>query len=393
MKAIIVGAGIGGLTAALALLRKGIDVDVYERAAELTEAGAGLRCSPNGSRVLIELGLGEQMMASSVIPKQCAVRLWDTGRMWPLRNHGVAAARSDGAPDLLMYRGDLHTMLANAVRAEKLDAIHAWANCVDTVQDGDRVSALLHDGSTVSADVLIAADGVHSSVRRRLFGADRPGFTGMVAWRGVVPAERLPHVAPDTSTTWIGPGRSVAIAGVRGGKLIDFVGLTTTETWQAESWMESGSPADLRADFAGWHEDVLEIIRAIEAPYKWGLFVHEPSVQWSSGRVALLGDACHAMLPFLGQGANSAIEDGMVLSRCLTEATGVEAALRAYEGARSQRTAKIARRSAERGEHVRSRTLADPESAARYVEAEWSAESMSARYDWIFEYNAMETPV
>ena len=393
MKALVIGAGIGGLTAALALLRKGVDVEVYERAAELTETGAGLHCSPNGTRVLIALGLARPMAAISLVPKQRDVRLWNTGRVWPLHNHGATAAERYGAPYVVMHRGDLHAMLADAVREARPGCIHVNAGCVEARQDGTRVIARLHDGTVAAGDLLIAADGVHSEVRRQLFGTDQPSFTGVTAWRGLVPIERVPHISPDTTTNWIGPDGSITIYGVRAGRLLNFVGMKSSNTWRAESWTERGTQAECLADFQGWHEDVLKIIRNIDVPYRWGLFLHEPVAQWSRGRISLLGDACHAMLPFLGQGANMALEDAMVLSRCLDEYSDVEAALKRYELARKARADRVVQMSSEQGKRVRTPILADPQEAARYVETQWSPQSVRTWYDWIFDYDALTTPI
>lgn len=340
---------------------------------------------------MIELGLGDEMMRLGVVPRQRDVRLWNTGQTWQLRGHGPDARTRYGAPYLLMHRGDLHAMLANAVLAERPGAIHLGANCSGVRERDDRVEALFEDGTTASADLLVGADGVHSVVRRALFGGDNATFTGNVAWRGLVPAERVPHINPAATSNWIGPGGSVTIYGVRGGTLVNFVSMNASDTWTAESWTAAGTTEECLADFGGWHEDVRALIACIDVPYKWGLFLHEPLARWSRGRVTLLGDACHAMLPFLGQGANAALEDAMVLARALEGARDVVAALQSYEGARSERAAMIVRKSAEQGERVRSRTLSDPESAARYVENQWSPASVAAWYDWIFEYNAVET--
>jgi salicylate hydroxylase len=379
------------LTAALALLKRGVDVEVYERSPALTEVGAGLHVSPNGTRVLIELGLGEAMTKLGVVPKQRDVRLWNTGQTWQLRGHGADATTRYGAPYLLMHRGDLHALLAEGVLAERPGAIHLKATCTGVRDDGTRVEALFEDGTTASGDLLVGADGVHSAVRRALFGGDNATFTGNVAWRGLVPAERVPQISPATTSNWIGPGGSVTVYGVRGGTLVNFVSMNASDTWTAESWTAAGTTAECLADFEGWHDDIRALVKSIDVPYKWGLFLHEPLTKWTSGRITLLGDACHAMLPFLGQGANSALEDGMVLARCLEGASDVAAALQTYDGARCERAATLVRKSAEQGARVRSRTLSDPESAARYVENQWSPASVAAWYDWIFEYNAVET--
>lgn len=392
-KIIIIGAGIGGLTAALALLRRGLDVEVYERASVLSEIGAGLHCSPNGTRVLIGLGLAEEMTRIAVVPRDRDVRMWNTGQIWPLRNHGKTATQRYGAPYLVMHRGDLHAMLVNAVRALKSDAIHLSANCESVHQDDSSVTATFTDGRQARGDCLVAADGVHSVVRRQIFDAEVPSFTGVVAWRGLVPIERLPHISAYSASNWIGPNGSITLYGVRGGSHLNFVGLRSGSAWQTESWIEPGSVEDCLRDFEGWHEDVLAIMRNIDTPYKWGLFLHEPARRWSKGRVTLLGDACHATLPYLGQGGNMALEDAMVLARCLAQDEVIEAALQRYEQARRERTTRMVHQAAEQGRRVSAADLGDAESASRYVEKYWSPDSVAAWYDWIYDYDAVTVPL
>src|SRR5712691_617109 len=258
-RVLIAGGGIGGLTAALALLRSGCDVDVYEQAAELTEVGAGLQLAANGTRVLHELGIGEQLK-----PLACD------------------------------------------------------ANSLGFSQDSEGARLQLEDGTEVRGDALIGADGVHSPIRQALFGPDQPSFTGIVAWRGVIPMDRLPaRMARSVGTNWIGPGGHVVHYPLRAGSLMNFVGALERADWQVESWSTRGTTEEMAADFAGWNEEVQTMIRNIETPYKWALMVRPPMERWTVGRASLLGDACHSMVPLLAQGANMAIEDGFVLARCL----------------------------------------------------------------------------
>jgi salicylate hydroxylase len=386
---LIVGAGIGGLTAALALLGKGFDVDVFERAPELKEAGAGLHCSPNGSRVLIALGLQETMERVAVKQEDRDIRLWNTGETWRFPNHGASSAERYGAPYLLMHRGDLHAMLVNAVRTAKPAAIHVNARCVGFEQDGNGVELELESGARFRGNALIGADGVKSLVRSQLFGHDNPAFTGRLAWRGLVPIDWLSEpLRRAVSTNWIGPNGSVTTYPVHKGELFNFVALVNREDWQVESWTEEGTKEECARDLDGWHEDVHEIIRSIEVPYKWGLFLREPLPRWSVGRTTLLGDACHPMLPYLGQGANMAIEDGLMLARCLEAYDDVEVALSHYEQVRAPRTSTIVNRSTEQGTRVNRPELADAAAAGRYISAQWSNGTIAQWYDWIFDYDA-----
>ena len=196
----------------------------------------------------------------------------------------------------------------------------------------------LENGDTVEADALIGADGVHSAIRQSLFGADRPEFTGCMAWRGVIPVERLPPgLIRPVGTNWVGPGRHVIHYYLRRGELLNFVGIVERDDWQVESWSAQGTHAECAADFEGWDETVHVMIRNITTPFKWALMGREPMARWTIGRVSLLGDACHATLPFLAQGAVMAIEDGMVLARCLEAHDDVETALTRYQDMRAER--------------------------------------------------------
>ncbi len=394
LRVLIAGAGIGGLTAALALLQKGIDVEVFERAPELKEAGAGLHCSPNGVRVLQTLGLNDALERVAVKAVDRDIRLWDTGQSWRLPNHGASSEERYGAPYLFLHRGDLHAMLVNAIRVKRPEILHVNARCVDFAQDGSGVTLDVEGHGSVRGDVLIGADGVKSIVRGKLFGDDNPKFTGRLAWRGLVPIERLPEPmrAPIT-TNWIGPNGSVTTYPVRKGELMNFVTLVNRDDWQAESWTDQGTIDECLHDMRGWHDDVHEIIRNIDVPYKWGLFLRDPLTSWTSGRISLLGDACHPMLPYLGQGANMAIEDGMVLARSLDAFDDVEVALTHYERARGERASTIVLKSREQGDRVNRSELGDSASAARYIEAQWSGGNIAQRYDWIFDYDATSVEI
>jgi salicylate hydroxylase len=390
---IIVGAGIGGLTCALALLQRGFAVEVYEQAPELREIGAGVQISANGTRVLRTLGVEPALDACCVRPHAKEVRHWRTGRTWKLFDLGVVSEERYGAPYIFMHRGDLHRILADAVRARAPDAIRQGARCVGLEQRADSVVLRLDGGATARGRLLIGADGVHSAVRAQVFGAGRPEFTGCMAWRAVIPAKRLSKGVPMAGTNWLGPGRHIVHYPLRRGEVLNFVGMVDRD-WRVESWTEQGSREEVIADFAGWHEDVQAIVQAIETPYKWALVVREPMMRWSEGRVTLLGDACHSTLPDLAQGACMAIEDGFILARCL-EASGNDhaAAFARYEAARIPRTTQIVRGSAAAKDRFHNRRLADDADADRYIAAEWTPERTAQRYDWLFTYNALEVDV
>lgn len=391
---IIVGAGIGGLTCALALLQRGFAVEVYEQAAELREIGAGVQISANGTRVLRALGLERALEAYAVHPSAKEVRHWRSGRTWKLFDLGVVSEERYGAPYIFIHRGDLHRVLAEAVRALKPDAIRQGACCVGLEQTADAVVLRLEGGASARGALLIGADGVHSAVRAAVFGAGKPEFTGCMAWRCVIPAERLRKGIPMAGTNWLGPGRHIVHYPLRRGEVLNFVGMVERDDWRIESWTAQGTREECMADFAGWHEDVQAIVEAVDVPNKWALMVREPMTRWSEGRVTLLGDACHPTLPDLAQGACMAIEDGFMLARCL-QACGedYEAAFRRYEAARIPRTTQIVRGSAAAKNRFHDRRLGDDEDADRYIATEWTPERTAQRYDWLFTYNALEVEV
>jgi salicylate hydroxylase len=391
---LIVGGGIGGLTAALSLLRLGFDVDVLEQAPELREVGAGVQISANGSRALYALGIGEALAASSCEASGKEIRLWSTGQTWKLFDLGAESIARYGFPYFTMYRPDLLEVLVNAVRCEKPDAVHLGSKVTGFDQKDGRVTLTLDDGRSVTGDALIGADGIHSRVRHQLFGDEPPAFTGMIAWRGVIPMERLPsHLSRPVATNWVGPGRHVIHYPLRRGELMNFVGIVERTDWQVESWTARGTTGELRADFSGWNDDVQTMIGAIETPYKWALMLRSPLPRWTEGRVTLLGDACHPTLPMLAQGAVQAIEDGYVLGRALAESDDVETGFRRYERARKSRTDRMVEGSAENAKRFHNPELADPVGAQAYVEREWAEERVKERYDWLFGYQVDTVPL
>jgi salicylate hydroxylase len=333
--------------------------------------------------VLYALGVGEALKALSCDVAGKEIRLWNTGDTWKLFDLGAESIERYGYPYFTVYRPDLLGVLAAAIGRER---IHLGVKCVGFTQDEQGVTL----NGKIRGDVLVGADGVHSTIRRALFGPDQPQFTGIVAWRGIVPMEKLPrHMARMVGSNWVGPGGHVVHYPLRAGKLMNFVGALDRDDWRVESWSARGTTEELAADFAGWHDDVHAMIRGIPEPYKWALHVRVPMERWSVGRVTLLGDACHSMLPALAQGAIMAIEDGLVLARALTEGSGeVASRLARYESARRERTRRVVEGSAENIRRFHNPALADPAGARAFVEREWAGKNVSQRYEWLFNYDA-----
>ena len=387
----IIGAGIGGLTAALALLQLGLDVDVYEQSTDLKEVGAGIQISSNGTRVLDALGLQEALAHVEVISSRREIRHWKTGETLDWFDLGESEAQRYGTRHMMLHRSDLHNVLADAVLRLKGDAIKLGKRCVDVVQYDEHTDVRFDAGGTISAAFVIGADGIHSKVRECLFGEDKPEFAGCKTWRGLVPMKRLPaHILRNVGTNWLGPNGHALHYPVRRGTLMNFVSTIERDDWRVESWKAEGTIDELASDFCGWHADMHAIIRNIDTPFKWALMVRRPMDCWSKGRVTLLGDACHPTLPFLGQGAVMAIEDGYVIAACLKKYFADPSyAFARYEEIRRERTAAVVRKSHDIRRQAFRPALADNNKvAASPVEREWRLERVEERLDWLYTYDA-----
>lgn len=342
-RVLIAGGGIGGLAAALCLAARGFEVDVFEQAATFAEVGAGIQLSPNCSRVLHALGLAEALDAVAFLPEGTEMRHWRTGRLITSNPLGSTVRATYGAPYYHVHRADLTDVLTVAARAQPAIRLHAGTRVESFAQDAASVRVMTTAGTFTGA-LLVGADGIRSVVRTALFGAEAPTFTGNVAWRALVPADRLPeNLVRPVAGVWWGPHKHFVHYYVRRGEIVNCVCVVEKRGWEVESWTARGERSELEADFAGWHPTIRTLIGAMDPNtcFKWALFDRPPMPRWSAGRVTLLGDACHPTLPFMAQGAAMAIEDGAVLARCAAEGDDVAASLGRYEQLRRGRTARI----------------------------------------------------
>jgi salicylate hydroxylase len=342
---LIVGGGIGGLFAANALIAQGLEVSVYEQAPAIGEIGAGVFLTPNSVRHLQRIGLEPAV-------EKWGARVGQNSRYF----------RHDGAPiapvqvtdssgwnaTFGMHRADLVDMLAAALPA---GVVHTGHRCTGLTQDGHKARVSFANGASAEADVVIAADGIHSELRPFVFPSSQPTSSGSVAYRGLVPHERVADWPIDRWQMWLGTGRHFLAFPVRAGKLINYVGFVPTDEVMKESWSAPGDPEVLRREFAGWDPRIDQLLSNVEITFRWALYDREPLPVWTRGRLSLLGDAAHPMLPHLGQGANQSIEDGIALATILASADQATAprALLIYEQLRRERVAQVQRGARESG--------------------------------------------
>jgi 2-polyprenyl-6-methoxyphenol hydroxylase-like FAD-dependent oxidoreductase len=369
----IVGAGIGGLAIAALLKRAGHAVDVYEQAPRFARVGAGIQMAPNAVKVLRGLGLEEKLTRIAFQSEVALSREWNTGEVTSELKLGREVEEKYGAPYLYLHRAELHAAIADIVPKE---IVHLGRKLTGIEGDAQGVTLAFADGGRERADAVIGADGVHSLVRESMLGAEKPRFTGRVAYRTTYPASRLGdrQITP-VRTKWWGPDRHMVVYYVTRARdeLYFVTSVPESATWMTpESWSSKGDLDELRAAYVGFHPEVQAVIDACPEVYKWALLERDPLPKWSEERVVLLGDACHPMTPYMAQGAASALEDAAVLSRCLegVEADGLSDAYALYEATRKPRASAIQLSSSE-NTWLRGRT--DP--------------------SWVYGYDAWSAPL
>jgi salicylate hydroxylase len=383
LRVAVIGGGIAGLTAAIALRRNGVPCAVYEREAAITGTGAGIQLAPNGTRLLHRLGLADRLAAVSVRPAKIELRRWSTSEALRSTRLGTGVERRYTAPYYTLHRAALHRVLLDA--ASGID-IRTGRRCVAIAASASTVDIRFADGSTTGADVVLAADGIRSAVRAAL--GDGPArYRGLAVYRGVVPAAACPWLAAAPAVVvWLGPGAHCVCYPVAGGDRVSFVAAVPSAEWGAESWTEPGDPAALTAAFDGWHADVRDMLGAATSVTRWAMHDRPPPRRLCTGRVALLGDAAHPMLPFGAQGASQAIEDALVCAAYLRDASSpdVPAALRRYGDARVDRLARVAGMV---DRHFDDHHLPDGADQRRR-DAALVAGTGLAGFDWLFGHDA-----
>jgi salicylate hydroxylase len=384
----IIGGGIGGLALAAGLRRHGMEAKIFERTASFGEIGAGIQMTPNAVKVIRALGLFDQLRRVSFTPQALVGRNWRTGREMFRTPLAGECERLYNAPFLHAHRADVHAILAHDLPD---DAAILGTPCTGLTQHNHTATANFADGTSYEADLIVGADGIHSVIRRDLFGDQPPSYTGNMCWRATIPFETQPldYVTPDTSF-WMGPHGHVVTYYVQGGRAVNIVAVAENPTWVEESWNIRSTPEALLEGFAGWHPNLMKLFSQAETVFKWGLFDRDPMPSWSIGHATLLGDAAHPMLPFLSQGAAMAIEDSYVLAASLAAQQDIPTSLAQYESLRRPRTARVQLESRERGRtyHLASRWELLKRDVTYRLRSLINPHKSGIQANWVYEYDA-----
>ena len=363
----VVGGGIGGTAAALFLHHAGLDVTIYEQASELVELGAGIVVAPNMVRLLHRLGVADELAACAVrLEAAWEFRRWSDGRVLFVQPMGKECERLYGAHCYVAHRADLLALLQRALPRHLLRLDHRCVAVEQTEHDATLTfTSRSGETTTATADIVVGADGIHSAVRQAIASNVVARFSGLCAFRCLVPAAMAPELARrPVQTLWLGPGRHFVHYPISSGRLINIVAIVPAGDWRTESWTADGEIADLLAEFAGWDARVGQLITSATSTKRWAVYDRDPLAQWTRGRVTLLGDAAHPMLPFFAQGAAQALEDAAVLAGCLRDSSApVCEALQRYERIRRPRATHVQLMS--RGRELENHLPDGPEQEAR----------------------------
>ncbi|VCU70992.1 6-hydroxynicotinate 3-monooxygenase precursor [Pigmentiphaga humi] len=388
LRVTIIGAGLGGLVAAIASKRAGFEVRGFEQAKAFGEVGAGIQLGPNAVKVLRALDLEQGLFEFGAQPRNHVARSWKSGRELFRSPTRDACVEQFGSPFFQVQRSDLHQHLHGALPD---DTFLLNKKMTGFTQSENSVVARFDDGTEVESDVLVGADGIHSTVRNELLGAGKPRYTGVICWRGQVDASRLPSdLIPPDSLNWMGPGGCVVHYFVRPGRLVNWIAHRQVDVWADESWSRPGDKNELLEAFTGWHPSLLQMFEATETCFKWALFDRDPLPTWTKGRVTLLGDSAHPMLPFFAQGGAMAMEDGYVLARALARNPDPIAGLQAYEALRKERSTRVQLSSRARADSIQTTSrLAQVKRDIGFKVDQWLRPAGAIRRaDWIYGYDA-----
>ncbi len=393
MKILVAGGGIGGLAAAIALAQRQFEVEVIEQQAEPREVGAGIAIGPNGARILTSLGIDPALAPLKHSQRGVRLRRGKSGRIIVQGTIDPSFEARFGARPYNLHRGDLRRVLMDAARACATIKIHLGHRVASIAQEPNRVSVETEPGMRLTGDALIGADGIHSVVRRTIAGPDAPRFSGEVVWRGLVRRAHLPtESGTEFMTIWCGTDRHFLQYLVRGGDLLNIGGFVESEEWMSESWTEPGRKEDLARLFATFHPTVREIIDAADECFVQAIYERTPLVAWFNGRTALLGDACHAMPPHMGQGAGMALEDAIVLARMIAEhQQDLVGAFASYQAKRADRVKRVvaAVRSMGRIYNVGNRLRGVALHTMMFVASKLRPQV--GPFDWVSEYDALSS--
>ncbi len=387
----IIGGGIGGLAAALALRQRGFDCSVYEQAPQLSEIGAGLNLSPNALKAFRMLGVEDEVITAGYQDEFQTTRNGQTGAIMAQQPRRAGVLEKYGASFLTVHRADVQNILRNRLPAEVL---HLGKACTRVENTGSGARVTFADGSVIDAGIVIGADGIHSSVRDSLFGKQPPRFTGCICFRGLVPLDQVKHIPHATEMTgWWGPSGHVVQYRVRGGDLVNLVAHFDSDAWTEESWTRECSKEEILQTFKGWNDNLLQLIALGEKHYKWALYDRDPLDVWGRDSVTLLGDAVHPMLPYLGQGAAMALEDACILARALdANRDDAHAGLRLYEEVRRPRTTRVvlASRARAREYHLSSAFARMWRDLKMAIRIRFGTDKSTLRADWVYQYDAAQ---